>query len=165
VETADFDELYAAAFRRLVGQLVLITGDLHEAEDVVQEAFARAAARWRRISAYEAPEAWVRRVALNLATSGARRRRRRLAILARFSPPTEVPPASAEVLALMRALAALPMAQRAPVVMHYLLDLPVEQVAAELGISPGAAKARLHRGRRALAQALGEPIQEAIVNG
>jgi len=49
-------EFYAAAFGRLVGQLYLVTGDLHEAEDVVQEALARAAARWRRLCTYEVPE-------------------------------------------------------------------------------------------------------------
>src|SRR5918996_1464933 len=76
--TEDFDRFYAAAFARLVGQLALVTGDRHEAEDVVQEAMARAAPRWARLRAYDAPEAWVRRVAFNLAVSGRRRARRRL---------------------------------------------------------------------------------------
>jgi RNA polymerase sigma-70 factor (ECF subfamily) len=78
-ETADFDGFYAAVFARLVGQLAVVTGDPHEAEDVVQEAMARAASRWARVRAYDVPEAWVRRVAFNLAVSGHRRTRRRLA--------------------------------------------------------------------------------------
>ena len=49
----DFDRFYLAARGRLVGQLFALTGDLHDAEDLVQEAFARAAAEWRRISVYE----------------------------------------------------------------------------------------------------------------
>jgi RNA polymerase sigma-70 factor (ECF subfamily) len=150
----EFDELYRAAFRRLVGQVFLLTGDVHEAEDAVQEAFARASLRWRRISAYDAPEAWVRRVAFNLATNSARRQRRRLAMLTRLGPPAEVPPLSDDVLALVAALGRLPARQRAPIVLHHLLDQPVEQVAAELGITPSAAKARLLRGRRALAALL-----------
>jgi RNA polymerase sigma-70 factor, ECF subfamily len=77
--TEDFDSFYAAVFARLVGQLAVVTGDRHEAEDVVQEAMARAASRWPRLRSYEAPEAWVRRVAFNLAVSGHRRARRRLA--------------------------------------------------------------------------------------
>src|SRR6266542_3608552 len=69
----DFDGFYAAVFARLVGQLTLVTGNLHEAEEVVQEALARAVPRWARLRAYDVPEAWVRRVALNLATSHHRR--------------------------------------------------------------------------------------------
>src|SRR5881392_2746975 len=61
-----FEEFYAASYGRLVGQLVPITGSLEEAEDVCQEAFARAAVRWSRLRDFDAPEAWVRRVALNL---------------------------------------------------------------------------------------------------
>src|SRR6266540_695030 len=75
----DFDGFYAAVFARLVGQLTLVTGNLHEAEEVVQEALARAVPRWARLRAYDVPEAWVRRVALNLATSHHRQARRRLA--------------------------------------------------------------------------------------
>jgi RNA polymerase sigma-70 factor, ECF subfamily len=49
-----------------------VTGDLHEAEEIVQEAFTRAAARWTRLRDYDVPEAWVRRVAMNLAADRAR---------------------------------------------------------------------------------------------
>jgi RNA polymerase sigma-70 factor (ECF subfamily) len=52
-----------------------VTGSLEDAEDAVQEAFARASTRWATLREYEMPEAWVRRVALNLATSGLRRTR------------------------------------------------------------------------------------------
>jgi RNA polymerase sigma-70 factor (ECF subfamily) len=69
-----FDEFYAAVFGRLVGQLYLVTGDPHDAEDVVQEALTRAAARWSRLREYAVPEAWVRRVAVNLATDRSARR-------------------------------------------------------------------------------------------
>ena len=62
----EFSAFYAATYQRLLGQLVLLCGDRAEAEDALQEAFARAAVRWRRLRSYEAPEAWVRRVALNL---------------------------------------------------------------------------------------------------
>jgi RNA polymerase sigma-70 factor, ECF subfamily len=46
VSSGGFEECYDGVFARLVGQLFLITGDMHEAEDVVQEGFARAAGRW-----------------------------------------------------------------------------------------------------------------------
>jgi RNA polymerase sigma-70 factor (ECF subfamily) len=160
-----FEEFYGAAFGRLVGQLFLVTGDLHEAEDVVQEAFARAAVRWSTIRTYDLPEAWFRRVALNLAASAARRRRRWLAVRARLAQPPEQPPASDEVLELLQALGRLPMSQRQPLVLHYLLQLPVEQVARELGISTGSVKARLFRGRRALAAQLTDPAWEVSDRG
>jgi RNA polymerase sigma-70 factor, ECF subfamily len=159
-----FEEFYGAAFGRLVGQLFLVTGDLHEAEDVVQEAFARASTRWSTIRTYNLPEAWVRRVALNLAANAARRRRR-LAVLASLARPPETPPASDEVLELLQALGHLPMSQRQPIVLHHLLQMPVEEVARELGISPGSVKARLFRGRRALAAQLTEPAGEVPDHG
>ncbi len=75
-DRGSFDEFYAGAVGRLVGQLFPVTGDLHEAEEVVQEAFTRAAARWSRLRDYDVPEAWVRRVAMNLVADRARSLRR-----------------------------------------------------------------------------------------
>jgi RNA polymerase sigma-70 factor, ECF subfamily len=158
--TEDFDGFYAAVFARLVGQLALVTGDPHEAEDVVQEAMARAASRWPRLRAYDVPEAWVRRVAFNLAVSGHRRARRRLAALLRLGPPAAVPPVSVEVLALAEALKGLTVAHRQVVVLYYLADLPVERVAHELGVPVGTVKARLARARGALAARLADPAQK-----
>ena len=66
------EAFYRANYARLVGQMVPVVGDVHEAEDVVQEAFARASLHWSRVRGYHA-DAWVRRVALNYARSGLRR--------------------------------------------------------------------------------------------
>jgi RNA polymerase sigma-70 factor, ECF subfamily len=62
-----FARFYAASYPRLVGQVFAVSGDLADAEDAVQEAFVRAAARWGQVCRYDQPEAWVRRVAINLA--------------------------------------------------------------------------------------------------
>jgi RNA polymerase sigma-70 factor (ECF subfamily) len=150
-----FEAFYAAVFGRLVGQLYLVTGDLHEAEDVVQEALTRAAMRWARLRDYEVPEAWVRRVAMNLASDGFRRARRRVAMATRMQRRPEEPGIPEDDLAVTEALRALPLAQRKAVVLHHLLDLPVEQVAAELGVPVGTVKSRLARARGALAARLG----------
>jgi RNA polymerase sigma-70 factor, ECF subfamily len=160
--TEDFDSFYGAAFARLVGQLAVVTGDRYEAEDVVQEAMARAASRWARLRAYDAPEAWVRRVAFNLAVSGHRRARRRLAALLRLGPPTPVPPVSVDALALADALQGLTLAHRQVVVLYYLADLSVEQVAAELRVPVGTVKARLARARSVLAARLADPAQKGM---
>jgi RNA polymerase sigma-70 factor (ECF subfamily) len=149
----EFEELYTRAFGRLVGQLFLVTGDLYEAEEVVQEAFTRAAGRWPRLRDYDLPELWVRRVAINLATDGRRRGRRRLAVLAQLDADADavVPPVSEDGLAVAAALATLPRRQRQVVVLHYLFDLPVREVARQLGVPVGTVKSRLARARSALA--------------
>ena len=140
----EFEELYTSAFGRLVGQLFLVTGNLHEAEEVVQEAFTRAAGCWPRLRDYDLPEMWVRRVAINLATDGRRRVQRRLAVLAQLNADADavVPPISEEGLAVAAALRTLPRRHRQVVVLHYLLDLAVPV---------GTVKSRLARARSALA--------------
>jgi RNA polymerase sigma-70 factor (ECF subfamily) len=70
---------YSASCHRLLGQLFAVTGVLAEAENLLQEAYARAFVLWSRVRAYDLPEAWVRRVALNLAGMAAKRLRRRAA--------------------------------------------------------------------------------------
>jgi RNA polymerase sigma-70 factor, ECF subfamily len=155
--SGSFEEFYSSTVGRLLGQLFPVTGDLHEAEEVVQEAFARASVRWARLRDYDVPEAWVRRVAMNLAADRARSLHRQASALLRLSPPPEVPPASVEALALADALRTLPIRQRQVIVLHHLVDLPVAEVARTLAIRDGTVKSLLARGRRALAAKLGEP--------
>jgi RNA polymerase sigma-70 factor (ECF subfamily) len=115
---------------------------------------ARAAPRWGRLRAYDWPEAWVRRVAFNLAVSGHRRARRRREALRRLGAPPPVPPVSVEALALAQALQGLTPAHRQVVVLHYLADLPLSQIAQELRVPVGTVKARLARARGVLAARL-----------
>jgi RNA polymerase sigma factor (sigma-70 family) len=77
--------------------------------------------------------------------------------LLRAGPPPVVPPASVEAVALAEALRTLPIHQRQAIVLHHLVDLPVEEVAAILGTRAGTVKSWLARGRRNLAARLGEP--------
>jgi RNA polymerase sigma-70 factor, ECF subfamily len=152
----DFEAFYRAAYSRLVGQLFLIVGDMHEAEDCVQEAFVRAALRWRSLREYEQPETWVRRVAVNLANDGFRRTRRRLLALARIGGQREqVPAVSVENLELAAALSRLARPHRQVIVLHHLLDLPVDEVARQLDVPIGTVKSRLARARETLSRSLG----------
>jgi RNA polymerase sigma-70 factor (ECF subfamily) len=160
----DFDAFYAASYGRVVGQLFVVVGDLTEAEDVVQEAFTRAAARWSRIRTYEAPEAWVRRVALNQAFTAMRRAKRQLRLLGRLAPPQDAPEPPSDVLDLLAAMRGLPVSQREVLVLHYLVELSLDEVARHLRIPGGTAKSRLARGRRALAEALGAEIDREDVH-
>jgi RNA polymerase sigma-70 factor (ECF subfamily) len=146
----DFDTLYAAHFTSLTAQLFAYFGDRQEAQDVVQEAFCRAWARWRHVSTYDEPVAWVRRVAWNLATSNARRARV-AATFRRRHQPVHAPPPSPDRVALFTALKALPARQRQATVLHYLADLPVAEIAAFMDVPDGTVKSWLHRARTTLA--------------
>jgi RNA polymerase sigma-70 factor, ECF subfamily len=149
-----FTAFYASSYRRLLGQLFAVTGDLAEAENVLQEAYARAFVRWSRVRGYDLPEAWVRRVAINLAVMAERSLRRRARALLRLGPPPLVPELSPEVIDLRDALRALPLGQRQVIVLHHLVGLPVEEIARELRLAPGTVKSRLARGRAAMAGTL-----------
>ena len=70
---ADFEAFYSASSRRLLGHVYAMVGDVAEAEDALQEAYARAWQRWGRVAGYEDPEAWVRTVAYRIAVSSWRR--------------------------------------------------------------------------------------------
>jgi RNA polymerase sigma-70 factor (ECF subfamily) len=160
VDAATFDAFYAASFPRLVGQVYAMCGDLGEAQDCVQEAFVRAWDHQRQLDGVHSPEAWVRTVAWRLAVSRWRRARRALTAFDRSRPeprPAEPDPDHA---ALVAALRRIPDEQRRAVVLHHLCDLSVADVAAETGVPVGTVKARLSRGRAALAQLLGEELAE-----
>jgi RNA polymerase sigma-70 factor (ECF subfamily) len=151
-------ELYAGSYRRLVLQLYPVTGDLGEAQDVVQEAFVKLLANPGRAAGLANPEAWLRTVAVNLARSRWRRGQVLQRLLRRLeAEPAEVPGATPDHVALMAALRSLPAGQRAALALHYLADLPVAEVAATLQVSEGTVKSRLSRGRAALAGLLAEP--------
>ncbi|MEU8073130.1 MULTISPECIES: SigE family RNA polymerase sigma factor [unclassified Micromonospora] len=152
-EAVDFDGLYHAHFRSLTLQLTAYCGDLSQAQDMVQEAFCRAFARWSRVSRYDDPVAWVRRVAWNLATSRWRRLRTAQAWLHR-QREEYVPGPGPDRVALTAALAELPPHQRRAVVLHYLADLSVAQIAAQEDVPEGTVKSWLYRGRAALAAKL-----------
>jgi RNA polymerase sigma-70 factor (ECF subfamily) len=142
----------------LVVQLYAVTGDLSEAQEAVQEAFIRAMAVPGRFAGLDDPESWLRRVAINIARSRHRRRRTLDALLRRTGPPPVVADPSPDHVVLMTALRRLPRGQRDALALHYLVDLPIEEVAAALGTTVGTIKSRLSRGRRALAILLTEPV-------
>ena len=151
-------ELYRAGYRRLVTQVYAFTADLAEAQDVVQEAFARALARPHGLADVDNPEAWLRTVAVNVVRRRWRRRRLLDTILLRDRPVTRVveQPPGPERTDLRTALGAMPAAYREVVLLHYFADLPVDQIAEVLQVPAGTVKSRLSRGRAALAELLGD---------
>jgi RNA polymerase sigma-70 factor, ECF subfamily len=158
----DFETFYAATYGRLVGQVLVVTGSLQEAEDVVQEAFVRACARWPRLRDYDLPEAWVRRVALNLAVSGLRRTRRHALLLVRLGVAADTPALSVEAVALIHTLRSLPWRGREALVLHHVVGLSVQEIADQLGVPVGTVTARLSRARAALARRLTAEQEEEV---
>jgi RNA polymerase sigma-70 factor (ECF subfamily) len=109
-----FEAFYTAAYRRVVGQVFALLGDLQEAEDVTQDAFAKASVHWRRID-------------------------------------------------LHRALGRLAPRHREVLVLRYVAELSVDEVARHLRLPAGTVKSRLNRARRALAEEFGDE-REGVTN-
>ena len=150
----DFTAFYDATWPRTVACAYAMTGDLGEAEDLAQEAYSRAWPRWSSLCEYDEPGAWVRQVATRLAVSRWRRASTAAAFLARSRGPEHAGPPSEATAALVAALKQLPKAQRRAVVLHHLGDLPVVEIARIEQCPEGTVKARLARGRAALATLL-----------
>ena len=159
--TADFDAFYQASARRVVLYLYAVCGDLAEAQDIAQEAYARSWQHWSKVSALDDPAGWVRTVGWRLAANRWRGLRRRWAAQARMGPPEVVTASpSPDRVAVVAALQRLPAAQRQAVALHYLLDMSVNDIVLSTGIPAGTIKARLSRARTALAELLGDHTQE-----
>ncbi|WP_305782876.1 SigE family RNA polymerase sigma factor [Symbioplanes lichenis] len=149
-----FDAFYRDTSRRLTRYAYGLTGDAGEAQDLVQEAYARAWQRWRRLAAYDDPEAWLRLVVNRLSSDRWRRIGVRRAREAAAAPLPPVGPPSENTVLLVRAMRELPADQRRALALHYLLDRSVADIARELGAAEGTVKSWLSRGRTTLAAAL-----------
>ena len=160
-EERSLPELYEASYTRLVGIVGAVSGDRQEAEEAVQDAFVRLLGRWSTVSRYDDPEAWLRKVALGAVSNRRRNARNRLRAALRHGPPPAVAGPTGDAVDLQRALATLPVAQRAVIVLQHL-GLGVDQIARELGIRPGTVKSRLSRARATLAPLLREDVTDHV---
>ena len=140
----EFDEAYErlAAIGYRVAFRIL--GDRGDAEDVAQEALARAMVRWSSVAGHAEP--WVGRVATNLALTRWRRRRPSEQFSERHDRAHRSDPAPLDRLVLVTALVRLPRRQREAVALRYLADLSERDVAAALNTTVGAVKQHTHRG-------------------
>jgi RNA polymerase sigma-70 factor, ECF subfamily len=153
VTMRDFEAFYVGTAARMLRFACGLTADVVEAQDLTQEAYARAWQRWRRVRRYDSPEAWVRLVVSRLAMD----RWRRLGVrTSRPLPrPAPVAPPDEELVVLVAALKRLPFDQRRALALHYLLDRSVADIAAEAGAKENTVKSWLARGRANLAAELG----------
>ena len=155
---AAFEEFYRAHYRSLVRVLFPIVLEVHAAEEVAQEAFLRAYREWSKVARYDDPAGWLHRVAVRVAVSRWRRLRSAATALARYGPaPVAAADADGDLsLTVLAALRELPLSQRQVLVMHHMLGYPVAQIAEDLRVPVGTVKARLSRGRMALALLLAD---------
>ena len=138
VHVVGFETFVAARGAALVRFAILLTGDDHRAEDLVQEALAKAYLRWSQIRRVDDPEVYVRRLILNGSRSWWRRRTNREVPVERApdaTAPGDLSGDSAERDELWRLVAALPLKQRAVVVLRYYEDLDDAAIARVLECS------------------------------
>ncbi len=145
----DLEALFRAHYGRLVRALTMASGSREAAADAVQEAFVKAHLHWRRISRYEDPVGWIRRVAVNRLRDDHRRLRRKAAVEQRLANerPTTAEPQVDDMAAM---LATLPRQQRLAVALFYVDGMSVAEVARAMRLSEGAVKFHLHAGRSKL---------------
>lgn len=158
--STDVADLFEAMYPRLVVLLYATCGHQADAEDAAQEAFTKALRNQRKFVGLDNPEAWLRTVALNHLRNGWRHHdvvRRLHGKVPGLQGAFELGP---DHVAIMAALAGLDRPQREVVVLHYLIDLSVAEIATTLGIAQGTVKSRLSRSRGRLAPLLAEEERE-----
>jgi RNA polymerase sigma-70 factor (ECF subfamily) len=159
VPEPEFERFFLRHYDQLVRSLTAATGDEELARDCVQDAFVKAAARWKKVRRFDNPVAWVRRVAINrsrdLHRADRRRRRREERVTPVDSSESEdAAPLIDGSMRLVELLETLPAMQRSAAALFYVDDLPVSEIASDLGISVGAVKFHLNRARTSLRQTL-----------
>lgn len=158
---SDFDAWVAARGPVLMRLALALTGSRADAEDLVQEALARALPRWASISRLQDPDAYIKRMIVNLHVSVWRRTRRRELPVATLPSERSTADPDAGVAAderrrLWLACQALPAAQRTAVVLRYYEQLEYAEIAELLGVREGTVRSRVSRALAVLRQELGE---------
>lgn len=156
-----FESFYRNEYRTALSIAIALTSDVSAAEDLVQDVFIAAHGRWDRVSQYDKPVAWLRRVLINRATSRRRKLGSELRALTRMGQPEpDSPDLSPETSEMWTEVGRLPRRQRQAVVLHYVGDLSINEMADAMGLSKGAVKSHLHRARESLRGPLADWTKE-----
>jgi RNA polymerase sigma-70 factor (ECF subfamily) len=154
-----FEALFRREFQSISRTAYLIVGDWEVAREVSQDAFVQVLRHWEKVKEMESPGGWVRRVAIRKAVRS-RRRETRGRALEHAAAPTLVGEPNLANLDVHRALLTLPRRQRAAIALRYLEDRPVSEIAALLGCGEVTVRTHLARGRKAMAERLGEDFTD-----
>ena len=154
-QAIDFDDFFLQHHQRLIACALALTGNREQSRDAAQETMSRAYRNWAHVSSMEHPAAWLRTDLLHLITDEGRRSTRQQIALPRLwsDPAAPQPDLPTD---LLDAIRSLPERQRHAIVLHYLDDLSVAEVAKAMDIAEGTVKATLHQARATLATALHE---------
>ncbi len=148
----DFEALYHDISGLVLGTVLSLCGDRHFAEDATQEAFAKALERWDRLREKSRAGGWIMTTALNNARKARRRRALPAVHPGRDDEPSDPNSAvdSDARLDIWHAVGTLPMRQQEAIALHYVLDLPLDEVGRVMGCRPGTVKRHLWRARQTL---------------
>jgi RNA polymerase sigma-70 factor, ECF subfamily len=150
-----FEAFYRAEYSAVVALTMARSGSFWAAEDLAQEAFLRAHRDWDHVSSLVSPEAWVRRVAINLAHSRFRRlRSEAMAWLRLAADAPTLQPLSAKDETFWQEVRRLPKRQADAIVLYYIDDLSVGRIAKIMDTAEGTVRALLHQGRTRLKRQL-----------
>jgi len=152
---AEFEMFFSAHHDDVLRSLDAMLTDHEAAVDATQDAFIKAHARWSTIRTYDAPQAWVRRIAINASRDRMRSERRRRDREATTEAASEPAPADRLVAdaGVRELLGELSPRQREVAELFYVEDRSVEEIAAHLGLSAGTIKSQLSEARTRLRRA------------
>jgi RNA polymerase sigma factor (sigma-70 family) len=156
---ADYAWLFRTEYEGVVRTVRVILGDAEGARDIAQESFVQLLLHWKKVSRYERPEAWVRRVAIRLAMRTLRRERLRPSLERRSQPAP--PDSDTPGTDILDAIKHLSPHQKAAIVLFYYEDRPVSEISHILDCSEATARVHLHKARKRLAEALGKEVRDA----
>ena len=147
--TEDYTAYVEGAWQRLFRTAYALTGDVRQAEELLQTTLVKVFVSWRKVSRADSRDAYVRRMMVNQATSGWRSRRHRDEVLSpeprsvdEATPSFDTDLAASDEL--WQLVQALPARQRAVVVLRYYEDLSEREIGSVLGIAPGTVKSLAH---------------------
>jgi RNA polymerase sigma-70 factor (sigma-E family) len=153
-EYVEYVKARLPALRRVAYQL---TGDAHRGDDVVQQAITRLYTRWRRAREANNLDAYMHTLLVRVFLDEKRLRWSRVSLVEALPDrPTAPPPDREDRAVLLAALAQVPPRQRAVLVLRFLADRPVDEVATILGCTPGTVKSQTSHGLAALRRLLGD---------
>jgi RNA polymerase sigma-70 factor, ECF subfamily len=160
----DFDRLYRATYQRVFGSLVLILRNPAAAEDAAQEGYLRAFKAWKSWKQEAPAEAWLYRIALNVAFTHRRRERfHELGeVIRRLGRPRESDPTEVIQPDLVRELRALPPKQAAALVLRHVHGFTNREIAAVVGIPERTVASRLAAAKSRLQARLGDSYETRL---
>ena len=163
-DKADFDRLYRETYQRVYATLMVILGNPAAAEDAAQEAYLRAFRAWKSWKQDAPAQAWVFRIALNVAFTN--RRRERLhevgEVLRRLGRPKDPDPSEIVQTDLARELRALPPKQASALLLRHLHGFSNREIAATLGVPERTVASRLAAAKSRLQARLGDRIKRQM---